>query len=105
MTVICSNLGNLPITFTDGIATADFVYDFSKNAWGDVTGGIAFGICLDEAWSQKFTGAAITALNTEVEVTFGAGNNNTVAAEILENGKAYTVTINAKNNTVKVSAK
>ena len=106
MTVICSNLGNLPITFTDDIATAEFVYDFSKNGWGDdVTGRVAFGICSDESWSQKFTGAAITALDTEVEVTFGADNNNTVAADILEDGKTYVLTINAKNNTVKISAK
>ena len=105
MTVICSNLGNLPITFADDIATVEFVYDFSTNGWGDVTGGVAFGICSDESWSQKFTGAAITALDTEVEVTFGAANNNTVAADILEDGKTYVVTINAKNNTVKISAK
>ena len=85
--------------------TVEFVYDFSTNGWGDVTGGVAFGICSDESWSQKFTGAAITALDTEVEVTFGAANNNTVAADILEDGKTYVVTINAKNNTVKISAK
>ena len=106
MTVICSNLGNLPITFADDIAIAEFVYDFSKNGWGDnVAGRVAFGICSDESWAQKFTGAAITALDTEVEVTFGADNNNTVAADILEDGKTYILIINAKNNTVKISAK
>ena len=106
MTVICSNLGNLPITFADDIAIAEFVYDFSKNGWGDnVAGRVAFGICSDESWAQKFTGAAITALDTEVEVTFGAANNNTVAADILEDGKTYILIINAKNNTVKISAK
>ena len=106
MKYVCSNIGNKPITFADNIAEVEFVYDFSKNGWNDVTEGVAFGICKgDGDWSQKFTGAAVTALDAEVKVTFNANSNNTVAANILEDGKTYVLTINAKDKTVKVTEK
>lgn len=106
MKYVCSNIGNKPITFADNIAEVEFVYDFSKNGWDDVTEGVAFGICKDDGdWSQKFTGAAVTALDAEVKVTFNANSNNTVAANILEDGKTYVLTINAKDKTVKVTEK
>ncbi|MEE1291708.1 MAG: InlB B-repeat-containing protein, partial [Spirochaetota bacterium] len=106
MKFVCSNFGYFPITFSGDVAACEITYALANAAWGQKElAGIEFGICSDVSWAQKFTGAAITALDTEVEVTFGADNNNTVAADILEDGKTYVLTINAKNNTVKISAK
>ena len=106
MKVVCSNLGNVAITFSGDVATFEFTFDSAKLAdWGDPKGLLQFGVCSDEGWAEKYTGAEIKALDKEVALVYNAGNNNKVAADVLEEGKTYVVTINAKNKTVKVSAK
>lgn len=106
MKLVCSNFGNFPITFSGDVATCEIEYSLAKNTWNeDALAEIKFGICSDENWSQKFTGAAVTALDTEVKVTFNDSDDNTVAAKILEDGKTYVLTINAKDKTVKVTEK
>jgi hypothetical protein len=106
MAFVCSNFGNVAITFSGDVATAEITYALANNTWSESElTGIAFGICNNEAWGEKYTGAAMTAFDTPVAVKYNDSNNNTVAADILEEGKTYVLTINAKDKTVKVSAK
>ncbi|MBR2316615.1 MAG: leucine-rich repeat protein, partial [Spirochaetales bacterium] len=104
MEYVCSNFGNFPITFTDGIATAEIVYSLENATWKqEVLNGIQFGVCIDEVWSVKFTGANIYSFNTEATLTCGADANNEVYADILTDGMTYVLTIDANAGTVKIT--
>ena len=106
MEYVCSNFGNFPITFTDGIATAEIVYSLENATWQqEVLNGIQFGVCIDEVWSVKFTGANIYSFNTEATLTRGADANNEVYADILTDGMTYVLTIDANAGTVKITPK
>ena len=106
MKYVCSNFGNFPITFTDGIATAEIVYSLENATWKqEVLNGIQFGVCIDEVWSVKFTGANIYSFNTEATLTLGADANNEVYADILTDGTTYVLTIDANAGTVKITPK
>ena len=106
MKYVCSNFGNFPITFTDGIATAEIVYSLENATWEqEVLNGIQFGVCIDEVWSVKFTGANIYSFNTEATLTLGADANNEVYADILTDGTTYVLTIDANAGTVKITPK
>ena len=101
MTVVCSNFGNFPITFTDGIATCEIEYSLVNEMWRQ--DGIEFGICNNESWGERYTGAEITVLDKAVALTYNASNNNKVAGHILTDGNIYVLTIDAKAKTVKVT--
>ena len=104
MEYVCSNFGNYPITFTDGIATAEITYSLDKAFWGqEALDGIQFGVCSDTSWNIKFTGARIYSFNTEAKLTRGADENNSVYADILTDGMTYVLTIDANAETVKVT--
>ena len=106
MKVVCSNFGNFPITFSGDVATCEIEYSLAKATWGqEALDGIAFGVCSDEGWADKFTGAAIKEFDKEATLVYNDGNNNSVDAALLEEGKTYIVTIDAKAKTVKVSKK
>ena len=106
MKYVCSNFGNFPITFTDGIATAEIVYSLENATWGqEQLGEIQFGVCIDESWSVKFTGANIYSFNTEETLTRGANEDNRVHSDILTDGTTYVLTIDANAGTVKITPK
>ena len=106
MKYVCSNFGNFPIIFTDGIATAEIVYSLKNATWGqEVLNGIQFGVCIDEVWSVKFTGANIYSFNTEATLTLGANEDNMVDSDILTDGMTYVLTIDANAGTVKITPK
>ena len=106
MEYVCSNFGNFPITFTDGIATAEITYSLDKAAWEqEALDGIQFGVCSDTSWNIKFTGARIYSFNTEAKLTRGADENNSVYADILTDGMTYVLTIDANAGTVKITPK
>ena len=106
MKYVCSNFGNFPITFTDGIATVEIVYSLENATWQQSElYGIQFGVCIDEMWSEKFTGANIYSFNTEETLTRGADANNEVSAYILTDGMTYVLTIDANAGTVKITPK
>ncbi len=106
MEYVCSNFGNYPITFTDGIATAEITYSLVNAAWGqEALDGIKFGVCSDTSWNIKFTGASIYSFNTEAMLTRGANENNSVYAGILTDGMTYVLTIDANAGTVKITPK
>ena len=106
MEYVCSNFGNFPITFTDGIATAEITYSLDKAAWGqEALDGIQFGVCSDTSWNIKFTGARIYSFNTEATLTLGANEDNMVDSDILTDGTTYVLTIDANAGTVKITPK
>ena len=104
MKYVRSNFGDISITFSDDVATAKITYALANNTWKQSKlSGIEFGVCGSNGWDEKYTGAEITALDTPVALKFNASTNNTVASNVLEDGKTYVLTINAKDKTVKVS--
>ena len=107
MKLVCTNLGDAEdITFSGDVATFEFTFNSAKLAdWREPKGLLQFGVCSDGNWTKKYTGAEITALDTAVVLKYMASDNNKVAANVLEDGKTYVLTINAKDNTVKISAK
>ena len=106
MAYVCSNYGDVAITFSGDVATAEITYALANATWSQTElAGIEFGVCDNTGWGEKYTGAEIKELDKEVELIYNSGDNNKVAANVLEAGKTYVITINAKNKTVKVSAK
>lgn len=104
---ICSSHGNYQITW--GSKESDGSYlgtvtipSGAEDSWGGKP-CVEFGVTDTESWGTKFTGATLSAEDTFVELTKGAGDNNKISA--VTGTLSSDLVITLKSTADKISAK
>ena len=105
---ICSSQGKFPIAYTEtdvATGTVEFTFSADNDEWDDASrvenGILEFGVCTNEEWSTKYTGATgLTVGGGFANCTQGAKENNKATG--LEAGKKYVITVQGTADTISV---
>lgn len=105
---VCSSYGNYTITWGEKQSDGNYygtvtIPASTENAWGSTDFG--FGVTDTTSWGTKFTGGTLAAADTYVQLTKGAGNNNTISALAGGAALANDVVITIKSTDSAIFAK
>lgn len=107
---VCSSYGNYEITWGEKQSDGSYLGTVTiptktADAWGRSGDEPAeFGVTDTTSWGTKFTGATLSAEDTFVELTKGAGANNSITA-VTDKPLTNDLVITLKSTADKISAK
>lgn len=102
-----SNYGNFPIEWSassSGFTATVTIPKGASNVWNDGvnTADVEFGVCNDNSWGTKFTGAVLSEANKAYDLENGASDNNKITG-VNPSEKDVVITLVSTDEKITVS--